>query len=506
MSSAGITTPAHSPQPVASDAPTNKMSLNNILCATAPLVDDQTRESAPASEAPGAVDTAKMLHTPSPDRDASVDVASTLGDTAASHAEDDTSNDANIPREFICMNDEYCECRTGQYTLKLSRKVISNHFGRNKGCTRKITNWPLFCRKHYQRATYNSALWQRRKVNLINRQFDVIEQELPGTTYTVALKKSEEDRLNAFCRAQSRGLSAEEAATADGVATKEGVSAFQAPIAVLHELGDYLGPNKAMLHAKQVLSLINDMLRDESTKEVPAIEFLPEKPANNAAKTNTSDIAPHLIPQVASAAASKKTKKNKSRRVSDKGAIRKHLWSGFALLTHQPYAGHGFLAASGVTAHCGMAYISLIFSIYSNAWIRPKHVVHVPTRPSGHCPTLRNSNTIPKTSSTAVPRRPAQLALATTVSPRSDPLSRGPLPCSCAARAPNPATLTPGAARSQVSGPPIPRYHISRLCRMTRRGFGNAAAGGAGAMLGRRTNQHARLVVIYRFGKPVSRT
>jgi hypothetical protein len=35
-------------------------------------------------------------------------------------------------------NDDYNECKTGQYTMDLSRKVISDHFGRNKACTRII--------------------------------------------------------------------------------------------------------------------------------------------------------------------------------------------------------------------------------------------------------------------------------------------------------------------------------------------------------------------------------
>lgn len=47
-----------------------------------------------------------------------------------------TVDDDLIDREFVCMNDEYSKCRTGQYNLALSRKVISDHFGRNKACTR----------------------------------------------------------------------------------------------------------------------------------------------------------------------------------------------------------------------------------------------------------------------------------------------------------------------------------------------------------------------------------
>ena len=53
-------------------------------------------------------------------------------------------------------------------------------------------DWPLFCRKHYQRATYNQKLWQSRKITLMLRQFNIIEAQFPGTKYIVAPKKTEE--------------------------------------------------------------------------------------------------------------------------------------------------------------------------------------------------------------------------------------------------------------------------------------------------------------------------
>jgi hypothetical protein len=158
-------------------------------------------------------------------------------------ADDDTEmeaieEDANIEREFTCVNDEYTRCRTGQYTKDLSRKVISDHFGRNKACTRDITDWPLFCRKHYQRATYNKALWQIRKLNLILRQFNIINRQFPGTTYDIVLKKSEESRLNEYSRKIAAGLAAADAAAA--VAPRP-AKHFEAPIDVLRELDQYLG-------------------------------------------------------------------------------------------------------------------------------------------------------------------------------------------------------------------------------------------------------------------------
>ena len=193
-----------------------------------------------------------------------------IGETTATIDDDDL-----IPREFICMNDEYSKCRTGQYTKVLSRKVISNHFGRNKACTRDLTDWPLFCRKHYQRATYNKDLWQVRKIKLILRQFDVIEAEFPGTTYDITLKKSETDRLNKFSRKIACGMNAEDAAAA--VAPIPG-KAFEAPIDVLRELDQYVGKGKTVDNVKDAMDVILQMLQEKETEQVPSIEFLPQLP------------------------------------------------------------------------------------------------------------------------------------------------------------------------------------------------------------------------------------
>ncbi|KAF2277135.1 uncharacterized protein EI97DRAFT_375967 [Westerdykella ornata] len=222
-----------------------------------------------------------------------------------SDAQDSTGAWSSIEREFECMYDEYSQCRTGQYTLSLARKVISNHFGRNKACTRLIDDWPLFCRKHYQRATYNSEQWQRRKVALIIRQFGIINTKYPGMTYTVALKKSEMDRLNTFARAMDAGLSPQEAGAK--VAPVADVKSFQAPIDVLRELQHHLGPNKTMADVTQTMVDINKMLQDGDTKEIPAIEFLMEAPETKTTKS------PQAVSKASPAGA----------RVSPKGAVKK---------------------------------------------------------------------------------------------------------------------------------------------------------------------------------------
>ncbi|KAF2628632.1 hypothetical protein BU25DRAFT_457439 [Macroventuria anomochaeta] len=193
-------------------------------------------------------------------------------------------DDDLIEREFICMNDEYSKCRTGQYTIALSRKVISDHFGRNKACTRDLTDWPLFCRKHYQRATYNKELWQVRKVKLILRQVDVIEAGFPGTTYDITLKKSEEDRLNEFSRKIAGGMSAEDAAAAVAPVPSK---AFEAPIDVLRELDQYIGKGKTMQNVKDALDVVLQMLQEKETEQVPSIEFLPQLPGKTPTPKKT---------------------------------------------------------------------------------------------------------------------------------------------------------------------------------------------------------------------------
>ncbi|EFQ95290.1 hypothetical protein CFE70_005987 [Pyrenophora teres f. teres 0-1] len=225
--------------------------------------------------------------------------------------EDDETTAEDLPdseREFICMNDEHTRCITGQYTKDLSRKVISDHFGRNKSCTRDITDWPLFCRKHYQRATYSKPKWQIRKVQLIFRQLDVIEHQFPGTTYDVALKKSEETRLNQYCRQVNSGI---DAAEAEKNFMPSSGKHFEAPIDVLRELDQWLGRNKSYGDVKKIVDVILQMLEDKDCTQVPAIEFLPHVPGK--VKTPIKARA---------STKSSKTPKTPSH-VSPKGAVKK---------------------------------------------------------------------------------------------------------------------------------------------------------------------------------------
>jgi hypothetical protein len=231
-------------------------------------------------------------------------------------AEDDADDIPDADREFLCKNDELSRCITGQYTKDLSRKVISDHFGRNKACTRDITDWPLFCRKHYQRATYNKELWQIRKLNLIHAQFGVIEAQFPGTTYDIHLKKSEEARLNEYSRKVAAGWSEQEAEKL--VAPTVGKH-FEAPVAILRELDLDLGKNKTIDEVKEVTEKILKQITDRATDQVPSIEFLPNLPGKTATpKRNTTTPSPKRSRAV-------KTPKSKGApgRVSPTGSVKK---------------------------------------------------------------------------------------------------------------------------------------------------------------------------------------
>jgi hypothetical protein len=290
-------TMVHTPDAPQQDRVRDTMSLQNILTppaavTTAPDVTTSvpvlappttpTKTVAPKEEEEEEEEEEKDIN--SPDSVMS-DVAMAEGDDdgIADGNKDGDEEDVDVPdseRDFICKNDVESRCKTGQYTMILSRKVISDHFGRNKACTRDITDWPLFCRKHYQRATYNKAKWQIRKLHLIHNQFDVIEAEFPGTTYDIHFKKSEEARLNAYARMVSSGNTSE-AEAARACAPVVGKH-FEAPIAILRELDLDVGKGKTIKQVKDVTEKILQQLNDGATDQVPAIEFLPNLPGKMA--------------------------------------------------------------------------------------------------------------------------------------------------------------------------------------------------------------------------------
>ena len=88
------------------------------------------------------------------------------------------------------------------------------------------------------------AAWQKKKIELIDNQFGVIESTCPGTTYNISLKKSEDARVNTYARLTDQGFSHKDASEHTDVAPNPKVKSFQAPIQVLREIAPYLGAGK----------------------------------------------------------------------------------------------------------------------------------------------------------------------------------------------------------------------------------------------------------------------
>ncbi|KAH7083329.1 hypothetical protein BKA63DRAFT_403820 [Paraphoma chrysanthemicola] len=302
-----------------------KMDINSILAPTTASPASDVTNAAPVLAPPttptkaNAAPTEEQTESPNA---AMEDVALAEDAAQVEDVDDSAEGDAeDIPdeeREFICKNDETSRCVTGQYTKDLSRKVISDHFGRNKACTRDITDWPLFCRKHYQRATYNKKLWQIRKLTLIHRQFDVIESQFPGTTYDIHFKKSEEARLNEYSRKVASGWSEEDAAKAVAPATGKH---FEAPINILRELDLDLGKKRSILEVKEIVEKILEQITEGAADQVPSIEFLPSIPGKT---TSPKKVAPKTpSPKKSRSGAKTPNSKGTPGRVSAKGSIKK---------------------------------------------------------------------------------------------------------------------------------------------------------------------------------------
>ncbi|OCK73783.1 hypothetical protein K432DRAFT_312045 [Lepidopterella palustris CBS 459.81] len=193
----------------------------------------------------------------------------------------------SIDREFVCAHGGASMCNSGQYTLNLSRKTISDHFGRNKACTRAIEWWPLLCRKHYQRFSYRQKQWSYRKLDYIDTQLNYIEGLHPNIKYIIQLKKSEEKRLAEFAKATAflSDATTGEAATAALPAPDAKAKSFEAPIQVLQQLNTVLGIQKTTDDCKAACALIRQMLERKETEDVPNVEFLPQIPLKNAIST-----------------------------------------------------------------------------------------------------------------------------------------------------------------------------------------------------------------------------
>lgn len=172
------------------------------------------------------------------------------------------------------------ECLLDQYLKQDSRPCVSNYFGRNKRNTARIPNMVTWCRKHYQRSGYrgrknptNNLEWPREKAGLILEQLRRNEEGYLGDTgesltYTVTLKRSEQDRVNHH---NNHGGTSPQP---DPLA-----KSFQAPIDILlHIFNVYVGEHKTYNECRALTHWAEAHLDKKTCPDLPLWEMVPEYP------------------------------------------------------------------------------------------------------------------------------------------------------------------------------------------------------------------------------------
>lgn len=162
-------------------------------------------------------------------------------------------------------------CRTEQFDLNDSRTCVSDYFGRNKAATARIKRPIRWCRKHYQRASFQRDTWQLNKVALILEQLDRIEEDDAGTTYTIGIKRSELQRLSDYNNAGKK----------NPVALKD-LGHGEAPVSILQHIFDnYKGSNRTLQDCKSLINWVRAERDSGRIKNIPQFEMVPEWPVED---------------------------------------------------------------------------------------------------------------------------------------------------------------------------------------------------------------------------------
>ncbi len=183
-------------------------------------------------------------------------------------------------------------CQTGQFELGQTRKVVSDYFGRNKRETKQIPRWITYCRKHYQRCSYNNDSYKFLKLELIRTQFEIIDAWRPGKRYKITLSKKNLERLSAYykeCatapRSMRQRILAPRPKTPDEKTTtnEKGKAKDkdkepedpETPMNVLLDLQRFLGDDKSKQDAEAFVNFLEQLMNEEVVSHLPHVEFLP---------------------------------------------------------------------------------------------------------------------------------------------------------------------------------------------------------------------------------------
>jgi hypothetical protein len=169
---------------------------------------------------------------------------------------------------FECEYQIIGGCRTLQFDLNDSRTCVSDYFGRNKAATAKIKRPIRWCRKHYQRASFQKDTWQMNKLVLILEQLDRIEEDDAGTTYTIGIKRSELQRLSDYNNAGKKHA-----------VSLHDLCPGEAPFSILQHIFDnYKGTNRTIEECKSLIKWVRGEREAGRIGNIPQFEMVPEWP------------------------------------------------------------------------------------------------------------------------------------------------------------------------------------------------------------------------------------
>ncbi|KAK8175989.1 hypothetical protein IWX90DRAFT_128551 [Phyllosticta citrichinensis] len=178
-------------------------------------------------------------------------------------------------REFECTYGN--PCMLGQYTVNLSRKMVSDYFGRNKKATAMIEGkWIMSCRKHYQRLSYQES-WPFTKADIVQSQLVEINQIEPNMTWEIKLKNSEEKRLTDYLHDCSQNGSAPVWSSPTATFIPDGTNGKkQSSLAVLHSLHGFCGKAKTTQDCRDIIAAATAALHSGKAVQFPLFEMIPQ--------------------------------------------------------------------------------------------------------------------------------------------------------------------------------------------------------------------------------------
>lgn len=200
-----------------------------------------------------------------------------VDDNDSALADEDTKT--SHPVDEICMATKECVTGSGHH-----RQVVSHIFGRNKKCTRALAgHWIMWCRQHYQRFCYRAnregGNWAWSQLSLVRIQLEKFEEAGIVRNWTIALRKREQDALDAENTALL--LAGQSAAT--------GTDAVWERFLVPH-----LGHGKTFAEVRDVLDAIEEefetpeyIAREKKKKIFPGVEFLATFPEGKVQNKTT---------------------------------------------------------------------------------------------------------------------------------------------------------------------------------------------------------------------------